>query len=130
MLSNEYIKQLEEALQKFDLASTNLALHQTLESATQANIESLRWAYLLYDHNNGGVPKNLIDNYLRDIGNCVGVLTRMKDRSLDYEKQTMSPEDFKKIRRASSHIGSYIDQMSQRTRLVAELSEERSSRSN
>ena len=118
MSPEDYKAELQKALEEFDFASSSLALHQTLELATQANLASLRWADLIYSRRDKILPKEAIQHYIRDVDGCMGILERMRHRFNAHEKTDMSPEDYKKIRRPSSHIGSYIDQMRLRKGLV------------
>ncbi len=128
---------LEEALEQFDYATSQLVLHplnekkgdirkrraHILEAATDANNASSRLMVVLErGHQMEKLTQNLANRYLRDIGNCMEVLSLTKDWYRRIEKREIASntesEEIVRIKRERNIIGSYIDLMRVRSGIV------------
>jgi len=77
---------LEDAIREFDVATSNLVLHEpTIERIHCIVNANRRWVEALEDKHDK-IDSNLIDRYLRDVGSCIGVLSGLHkgDDGRDY----------------------------------------------
>lgn len=134
---------LEEALQQFDYATSQLVLHpfngetedtkirraHVLEAATDANNVSSRWIGVLErEHKEKELNPDLATRYQRDIATCMKILSTTKEWYSRIEKRERDSnpesEEIERIKREKNIISSYIDLMRIRGGIIRSMVKE------